>query len=66
METEPQLQPLNGEQINGLIGDNAKPDIRAGAIWCDGQNGFFDVRITNTNCNSQKHLATSRNHFEKT
>ena len=25
VETEPQLQALNGEQINGLIGDNAKP-----------------------------------------
>ena len=56
VETEPQLQPLNGKQINGLIGDNAKPDIRARRIWRDGQNGFFDVRITNTNCNSQKHL----------
>ena len=32
VETEPQLQPLNGEIINVLIGDNWKPDIRAGGI----------------------------------
>ena len=52
-----QLQPLNGEKINGLIGDNAKPDIRTRGILRDGQNRIFEVRITNTNCNSQKHLS---------
>ena len=64
VETEPQLQELNGENVGGLTGDNAKPDVRARGFWRDGQNAFFDVRITNTNAPSQIHMTTDKI-FEK-
>ena len=60
VETEPKLQPLTGEQTSGLTGDEARPDIRARGIWRPGQNGYFDVRITNLNADSQKHLKSDR------
>ena len=53
VETEPSLQPLNGEHINGLTGDESRPDIRARGVWRNGQNAYFDIRITNPNSNSQ-------------
>ena len=55
VETEPSLQPLNGEHINGLTGDESRPDIRARGVWRNGQNAYFDIRITNPNSNSQVH-----------
>ena len=58
VEIEPPLQPLEGEIINGLTGVNAKPDVRATVFWREGQNAFFDVRITNTNSESQRHLTS--------
>ena len=60
VELEPQLQHLEGENFIGLTGDNAKPDIRARGFWREAQNAFFDVRITNTNAASQRHLSTER------
>ena len=54
------LQPLSGEQTSGLTGDEARPDIRARGIWRPGQNGYFDVRITNLNADSHKHLKSDR------
>ena len=35
--------------------DEARPDIRTGGVWRQGQNAFFDIRLTNVNANSQKH-----------
>ena len=32
VETEPQLQQVDGEILDGLTGDNAKPDIRARGV----------------------------------
>ena len=49
VEIEPPMQPLEGEIINGLTGVNAKLDVRARGFWREGQNAFFDMRITNTN-----------------
>ena len=60
VETEPPLQPLDGEQISGLTGDEAKPDIRARGFWRQGQNAFFDIRVTNTNCTSQASMSTEK------
>ena len=57
VEIEPPLQPLEGEIINGLTGVNAKPDVR---FWREGQNAFFDVRITSTNSESQHHLTSEK------
>ena len=52
VETEPPLQPLDGEIVNGLTGD----DVRAKGVWRPGKNAFFDIRVTNTNSVSQSHL----------
>ena len=60
---KPLLQPL-GEIINSLTGVNAKPDVCARGFWQQGQNAFFNVRITNTNSESQSRL-TSENIFTK-
>ena len=58
VETEPDLQPVAGERISGLVGDNARPDVRARGVWRPGQNAFFDVRVTNTHSQSQVQLPT--------
>ena len=49
VEIEPQLLSSEGEIINGLTGVNAKLDVRARGFWREGQNAFFDMRITNIN-----------------
>ena len=58
VETEPTLQPVDGERLNGLVGDNAKPDVRARGVWRPGQNAYFDVRITNSNSTTQVNTPT--------
>ena len=60
VETEPQLQPLDGENVIGLTGEESKPDVRARGIWRPGQNAFFDIRVTNTNSDSQVHLSPDK------
>ena len=45
VEIEPKLQPVNN--------DEARLDVRARAFWRPGQSAFFDVRLTNTNAESQ-------------
>ena len=60
VETEPELQPVTGEVFNGLSGDASRPDIRARGVWRDGQNAFFDVRVTNSHSPSQVHLTTEQ------
>ena len=60
VEIEPPLQPLEGEIVHGLDGLNAKPDVRARGFWREGQNAFFDIRITNTNSEYQRHLSSEK------
>ena len=60
VEVEPHLQPINGESINGLNGDDARKDVRVQSVWQNGQNAFFDIRITNTSANSQNHLSPTK------
>ena len=60
VETEPPLQPLDGEIINGLTGGEARPDLRARGFWRHGQNAYFDVRVTNTNSASQSNLTAAK------
>ena len=60
IETEPALQPVEGELIDGLAGENARPDIRARGVWRPGQNAFFDVRVTNTNSKYQVETSTMK------
>ena len=60
VESEPELQPVEGELIDGLAGENARPDIRARGVWRPGQNAYFDIRVTNTNCRSQVNTDTMK------
>ena len=41
------------------MADDARLDIRARGFWRQGQNAFFDVRVTNINCESQKNTKIS-------
>ena len=38
VQVEPQLQPLNGEQVSSgsVTGDEARLDMRARGFWCSG------------------------------
>ena len=60
VETVPSLQPVEGEIVNGIPGDNARSDVRARGVWRDSQKVFFDVRITNTNSASQHNVKTEK------
>ncbi|XP_066931552.1 uncharacterized protein [Clytia hemisphaerica] len=60
VEIEPPLQPIDGERVGGLNGDNARPDVRARGVWRPGQNAYFDVRVTNTNSQSQVQVSTQK------
>ena len=56
VEREPPLQPvLNkaGYAKSAILDDQARLDIRARGFWRDGQNAYFDVRVTNLDCASQ-------------
>ena len=57
VEVEPQLQPVpNPETYHRTANtrDDARLDVRARGFWRQGQNAFFDVRVTNPDCNSQR------------
>uniref|UniRef100_A0A7M5V231 Uncharacterized protein n=1 Tax=Clytia hemisphaerica TaxID=252671 RepID=A0A7M5V231_9CNID len=54
VETEPQLQLIAGKTINGLAGDNARPDVQARGVWSPAQNAYFDIRVSNTDAETQK------------
>ena len=62
------MQPIHGKNINGLKGDDTRPDIRAGSLnrqidetdWRNRQNTFIEIRVTNTNAISQNHLSPTK------
>ena len=58
VEIEPRLQPLEGEQMTAstIDGDDARLDIRARGFWRPGQSAYFDVRVTNTDSESVRHM----------
>ena len=60
VETEPPLQPLEGELITGLTGEEAQPDIRARGFWRSAQNAYFDIRVTNANSTSQSNMSAAK------
>ena len=60
VETEPPLQPLEGENITVFTGDEARPDVRARGFWRHGQNAYFDVRVTNANSDSQNNMTSAK------
>ena len=48
VSTEPQLQPLMGEQLNTAANteEAARLDVKARGFWCnDGKDAFFDIRV---------------------
>ena len=58
VEIEPKLQPLEGEQMTAstIDGDEARLDIRARGFWRPRQSAYFDVRVTNTDSESVRHM----------
>ena len=56
VQLEPPLQPTNGFTFHrsANTSDDSRVDVRAKGFWRQGQNAFFDVRITNADCNSQR------------
>ena len=40
-----------------VFGDESRPDRRGRRVWRNGQNAYFDVRVTNTNSRSQANTA---------
>ena len=60
VEIEPCLQPVEGEQVPGLVGDDSKPDIIARSVWREGQNAYFDICVTNTNSATQKNVSIEK------
>ena len=59
VEVEPQLLPVTGGvyRKSANTSEEARPDVRARGFWRDGQNAFFDVRVTNADCESQKNMS---------
>ena len=58
VETEPELQPVTREIIEGLSGNPFRTDITARGVWRANQNNFFNVRVTKPHSPSQIHLTT--------
>ena len=56
VEKEPTLRPVinkTGYKKTAKLDDNARPDLRARGFWRQGQNAFFDVKVTNADAESQ-------------
>ena len=47
-EVKPHFQPINWENVNDLTGFDARPHRRTRSVWRNGQNAFFDSRVTNS------------------
>ena len=68
VECEPQLQPVvnkDGYDRSAILNDEARLDVRARGFWRNGQNAFFDVRVTNADSSSQQNRSLKsilRNH----
>ena len=57
VEREAPLQPVinkAGYPKSAILDNEARLDIRARGFWRDGQNAYFDVRVTNMDCASQQ------------
>ena len=56
VQIEPPLQPVGATTFARSVNvkDDARLDVRARGFWRDGQQAFFDIRVTNADCESQK------------
>ena len=56
VQVEPSLQPCDGFTFHPSANTqpDARSDVRAKGFWRDGQNAFFDIMVTNADCNSQR------------
>ena len=57
VQVEPALQPIpEGRQFHSSANtrNDARLDVRAKGFWREGQNAFFDVRVTNADSTSQR------------
>ena len=62
VECEPMLRPVinkTGYPKTAKLEDNARLDVRARGFWRNGQNAYFDVRVTNANSDSQQNATIS-------
>ena len=59
VEREPPLQPVinrEGYPRTAILDDDARLDVRARGFWRDGQNAYFDIRITDVDSVSQENV----------
>ena len=64
VECEPPLQKIEESakrtyKKSAIVKDDARLDIRARGFWREGQNAFFDVRVTNVDSASQRNAQVS-------
>ena len=62
---EPQLLPLDQEDVDGAQGDKAAPDISSRGLWSSFERTFYDVRVLHPNAPSYRSTDISqlyRNH----
>ena len=51
---EPQLLPLENEEVEGTQGDRSAPDISSRGLWSTFERTFFDVRVLHPNAPSYR------------
>ena len=59
VQIEPPLQKVTNKtnfKKSANLKDEARLDVRAKGFWRPGQNAFFDVSVTNPDCDSQRGL----------
>ena len=61
---EPQLLPLTNEEVEGVQGDRAAPDISSQGLWSTFERTFYDVRVLHPNAPSYQQ--TDLNHVYRT
>ena len=59
---EPQLLPLTNEEVEGVQGDRAAPDISSRGLWSTFERTFYDVRVLHPNAPSYQQVAPAQLH----
>ena len=53
---EPKLIPLDNEEIPGVQGERAAPDVSSRGLWSTFERTFFDVRVLHPNAPSYRNM----------